>query len=473
LSITSWSFAGFVLLVLVLYYLLPAQAQIPLLLVGSYAFCLLLGVEFVIVLVLLTLAGFWIGRRLEHRDDSARPWLWTGIALNLLALAFFKYADFFVPRLTAFLTYIGLPASVGGLQILLPIGLSYYTLQSISYLVDVYQGKSVPTADLVGFALYMAYFPRLVAGPIERAGEFLGQLARPRIVDNGVVTRSLSLILIGLVRKLVVADVLASLIPAQAFRAPAQYSAPQLAGWLVALVFSIYNDFAGYTSLVRGVSGLFGIELSSNFNLPFFSRSFAELWTRWHITLSQWLRDYIYYPISRRMLRRDPSGEAAATLFLPPLATMLASGLWHGAYLGMLTWGAVNGVFMGVERAISLARPSLPLDRQPAWRQWAGRVLVFTLVTLSLVPFRTSPGTSLQFFRQLLTWKAAVVPDWRLLIPIGLGSFIDWSQFLGQDELAFLRWPRWAQAGLLALAVLCLFLVSWVDIGAPFIYQEF
>lgn len=473
MNITSWSFAGFVLFVLVLYYLLPARAQVPLLLVGSYAFCFLLGVEFLLVLLALTLGGFWIARRLERRDPSRRAWLWTGIGLNLLALAFFKYADFFVPRVAAFLVYIGLPKSVGGLELLLPIGLSYYTLQSISYLVDVYQGKIVPTADLLGFALYMGYFPRLVSGPIERAGAFLEQLARPRTVDNGTVTRSLTLIFVGLVRKIVVADILAALIPPQVFQAPNQYTAPQLAAYLVATVFTIYNDFAGYTSLVRGVSGLFGIELSSNFNLPFFSRSFAELWTRWHITLSQWLRDYIYYPISRRMLRRDPSGAAAATLFLPPLATMVASGLWHGAYLGMLTWGAINGVYVGVERAISLARPSLPMERQPVWRQWAGRVLVFTLVTLSLVPFRTSLGASLQFFRQLVTWKAAVAPDGRLLIPVAIGSFIDWSQFLGRDELAFLRWPRWVQAGVIALAVLCLFLVSRIDLGAPFIYQEF
>ncbi len=179
MSITSWSFGGFVLLVLVLYYLLPARAQIPLLLLGSYIFCLLLGVEFLLVLLALTLAGFWIGQRLGRQGTSRRAWLWTGIGLNLLALAFFKYADFFLPQVTAFLVYIGLPKSVGGLELLLPIGLSYYTLQSISYLVDVYQGKSAATADLLGFALYMGYFPRPRIRA-DRASRNLPRAARAR-----------------------------------------------------------------------------------------------------------------------------------------------------------------------------------------------------------------------------------------------------------------------------------------------------
>lgn len=473
MSIVSWGFAGFAALLLVIYYLVPARAQVPLLLLGSYAFCLLLGFDFLLVLVGVSLAGFWIGLRLRPGNMRRRLWLWLGIALNLTALAFFKYAGFFVPRLQALASALGFARAAGGLQFLLPVGLSYYTLQSISYLVDVYQGKSAPTTDVVGFALYMAYFPRLVAGPIERAGAFLQQLSRARTVDQAALARSAGLIVIGLVRKIVVADVLNSLIPTLAFQTPTQYPAPALALWLVALVFSIYNDFAGYTSIVRGVSGLFGIELSSNFNLPFFSRSFTELWTRWHISLSQWLRDYVYYPTSRALLRRDRSGRRLATVFAPALATMVASALWHGAYLGILAWGVINGLFMGIERALSLARPSLRPDQQPRWRQWTGRLLVFTLVTLSLVPFRSSLSTSLQFWQQLFTWKGAVVPDCRVLIPMGIAAFIDWAQFLGRNELVFLHWPRWTQGALLALAVLCIFLVTRVDIQGPFIYQEF
>jgi D-alanyl-lipoteichoic acid acyltransferase DltB (MBOAT superfamily) len=314
--------------------------------------------------------------------------------VQLGALAFFKYSDYFLPRALKLLRLLHLPSPDIALTLLLPVGLSFYTLQAIAYLVDIYQGKSQPASSPLDFALYMAYFPRLVAGPIERAGAFMGQLHRPRRVDNSAVARGLALIVVGLVRKTLVADVLRPLTNFQVFRTPAEFSGPQLIATLIAFAIYVYNDFAGYTSLVRGVSALFGIELTSNFNLPFFSRSFTELWNRWHISLSAWLRDYIYYPLSRAFLRRDPSSRGLATLLVPPLVTLAASGLWHGASWNMLAWGALNGLFLAGERMVSLTRPALPPDRQPRWRQWLGRGVVLTLVLLALVPFQSSHASN-------------------------------------------------------------------------------
>jgi len=472
-TLTSLYFAGFVLLALVIYYLIPRRAQNAFLLLASYAFCAALGLEFLGVLLAVTLAGFLFARGVVPGRRARKLWLWAGVAVQLGALAFFKYSDYFLPRAMKLLRLLHMPTPDAGLALLLPVGLSFYTLQAIAYLVDIYQGKSPPAASPLDFALYMAYFPRLLAGPIERASKFMGQLSSPRTVDNTVIARGVGLIAVGLVRKLLVADMLRALMTGRIFRTPMDFSGPQLIAGLISFAVYVYNDFAGYTSLVRGVSALFGIELSPNFNLPFFSRSFTELWTRWHISLSTWLRDYIYYPLSRSLLRRDPSGRRLLTVVVPPLVTLAASGLWHGASLNLLAWGALNGAFMAGERLISLARPSSPADRRPAWRQWVGRVLVISLVLMALVPFQATLGDSLAYWRGMLLWTSAALPDVRLLVPFALGIVIDWAQFLGRDELVFLRWPLWLQGLLLALALLAIFLITRAGVQGPFVYQEF
>ena len=473
MTITSLAFAAFVVATLAAYYLAPRGTQILILLAASYIFCGLLGWQFLAVLLLVTLTGYAASFGVTSGQRGRKLWLTMGILVQLGALAFFKYSDYFLPRALKLLHLLHLPSPEIGLELLLPVGLSFYTLQAIAYLVDIYQGKSQPAASPLDFALYMAYFPRLVAGPIERAGTFMSQLHKERRIDNAAVARALSLIVIGLVRKTLVADVLRPLTNYQAFRHPAEFSGPQLIATLLAFAIYVYNDFAGYTSLVRGVSALFGIELTSNFNLPFFSRSFTELWTRWHISLSNWLRDYIYYPLSRAFLRRDPSSRGFATILFPPLVALAASGLWHGASWNMLAWGAVNGLFLAGERMITLARPAVPADRQPQWRQWLGRGVVLVLVLMALVPFQASLPHALEYWRGMLLWTSTALPDARLLVPVALGSAVDWIQFLGREELPFLKWPRWLQGLLLALVVLAIFLITRVDAQGPFVYQEF
>ena len=185
------------------------------------------------------------------------------------------------------------------MTLLLPIGLAYYSLQNISYLIDIYRKQTVAATDFIDFALYLAYFPKLLSGPIERARTFLPKLAQPRHVDNKLLARSFTLIIVGLMRTLLIAGILLKMIFWDAFETPAKYTAPELIGWLLIYSLFLYNDFAGYTSIVRGVSGLFGLELSRNFSQPYFTRNLTEFWNSWHISLSHWLRDYIYFPLSR------------------------------------------------------------------------------------------------------------------------------------------------------------------------------
>lgn len=472
MEITSFQFAGFVLLTLVVYYLLPRRPQNVLLLVASYLFYASWSWWYLLALWAMTAVNYAVGLNLRGR--SRRGVLALGIGVNLLALAVFKYEDFFVPDLLARLDKWGVETGVGGVEILLPVGMSFYVVAVLSYLLDVYRGQAQPAEDLVDFALYLAYFPKLIAGPIERARAFMPRLTRQRIVDNDVLARSFSLIVIGLVRKVVLADTMFKMRPEGMFSDPEKFGALKLGVYLVVYAFALYNDFAGYTSIVRGVSGLFGIELSHNFNVPYFSRNFSEFWNRWHITLSHWLRDYIYFPTSRALLRRNPTRTNIPNLLIPPMATMLASGLWHGPGWSMLVWGALHGVFLIGERLLALWRPAGPPQKQPRWRQGIAMGIVFTLVMLAWVPFVVpTPSGAVDFWRGLLNFSDLSRPSVRILIALCPALWLDWVQYRGGDELVFLRWPRLAQATLLAVAFMAIFLISQADTGAPFVYQGF
>ncbi|MBD3307295.1 hypothetical protein GF339_12715 [candidate division KSB3 bacterium] len=471
MNLISLQFFGFVGLVLVVYYLLPRRAQNYWLLAMSYGFYLTWSWQFPLILAGMTGWTFFLAQKLQADQSRRRVWLYLGIGGNLGVLLLFKYADFFVPQMASLISRLGM--NVKGIQILLPIGMSFYILQAISYLLDVSR-KQIPAATHIGdFALYLAYFPKLTAGPIERARTFLPQLAQHRVVDNEALARSFTLITIGLVRKIVVADMLLKAIPSKIFVTPEQFSALELFIWLATYFFGLYHDFAGYTNLMRGVSGLFGIELSRNFAHPLFARNFTEFWSRWHITLSQWLRDYIYFPLSRVLVRRNLSRFNLADLILPPVATMLVSGLWHGNQGHILLWGLLMGIYLVGERLPSLWLPVTSPSTRPRWRQGGGMVIVFLLILGSLPLVLTNISTAINFWQRLLHWNTLAWPNVRILLVLVPGIWLDWVQYRNKNELIFLTWPRTVQASLLALAALAVLLFSRVGPGEPFIYQGF
>jgi D-alanyl-lipoteichoic acid acyltransferase DltB (MBOAT superfamily) len=399
--------------------------------------------------------------------------LWFGIAVNVAALVAFKHSHSFLLPVSPSLGVMAseLPTSVMGL--LLPIGLSYRVLENISYLTEVYRGQTPPSQDPADFFLYTFYFPKLLSGPIERTRTFMPQLTGQRIVDNEVLARSLALISVGAIRKMVIADTIASVIPPAAFETPLKYSAFELCTWLIGSAFVFYNDFAGYTDIVRGVSGLFGIELSRNFSTPFFSRSFVELWTRWHMTLSLWLRDYVYLPFSRALLRRNPNPRTILNLAIPPVAAMLVSGLWHGGSLHMMVWGGLIGSYLVIERILALRRPVVHPDTQPFWKQIAKMMTVFSLIVLSVIPFRMDLHIAWQFLCGLSRLNKGATPDLHLFLMIGVSLCIDYVQYRNRDEVAFLSWPPLVRATLLAAAILAVFLATRMRPVTPFIYQAF
>lgn len=476
MEIISFQFVLFTLLILGVYYFLPRRPQNYWLLLTSYAFVVAWDWRFALALGVITIVNYLIALRVWLNGHGWRGLLWLGIGFNVLALLFFRAADFFLPQIEALLRGLGIPTEAGGLQILIPLGLSYYVLQAISYLVDVYRGQVKAASDLVDFALYLAYFPKLIAGPIERARIFLPKLAQPRIVDNQLLARSITLIFVGITRKVLIADILTASILTDVFELPSNYYPPELLLWLLIYAVALYNDFAGYTDIVRGVSGLFGIELAANFRTPYFSRNFTEFWKRWHITLSEWLRDYIYFPVSRGLRRTHPAFQRVTNLVVPPMMTMLVSGMWHGLSMHMLVWGGMHGLYQIVERLPSLWRTPVPPQNQPFWRQLLGMGSVFVFVVLAWVPFRWELPAALDLWGALLNWSEMAIRHRRLLlvVPVLFASLlIDIVQYRGQDEFVFLRWPPLAQAAGMALVLFLVYLATGGDFEQPFIYQAF
>ena len=468
LLITSLTFAALVLGLLAVFYLLPRPAQLVLLLAASYGFYATWSWTFPLGLLVLTGVNYALGRLLWDRPN--RLLLGAGIALNVASLALLKYSSGFV---TSFLQAAGALGPHQMLQLLLPVGYSYRVLENISFLVDSSRRQFDAFPRPLDFALYLAWFPKLLSGPIERGKAFFGQLARPVAVDNATLSRAGTLIATGMARKLLVADSLRALLPVTLFTDPPSRGGIALLFWLLADVFVIYNDFAGYTSIARGVSLPFGIDLPRNFAQPFFARNFSEFWMRWHISLSMWLRDYVYLPLSRALLRRAPGAKSAAALVLPPLAAMLVSALWHQVAWHTLAWGALWGAFLFVGRLPSLWRPVVPPDRWPRWRQVAGSLAVVAMLTGSNLLFEMDFRVAGEFLRAA-TSTARWLPGMGPAILLILGSLaLDWVQARTSDETAFRGWPLWARSALLAAVLLAVFVTTRFSVPEPFIYQGF
>jgi D-alanyl-lipoteichoic acid acyltransferase DltB (MBOAT superfamily) len=286
---------------------------------------------------------FWAGAKIAALGErrSKRLVLIISLVANLGVLGLFKYFNFFLDSFYALVGLFGFQEPLWGIHVILPVGISFYTFQSMSYTIDIYRGKLRPTRNYRDYALYVSFFPQLVAGPIVRASELLPQLVKPREKKAGRVREGFFLILYGFFKKVVVADNLAVFVD-QIFAKPQAGSAEVIIG-TVAFAFQIYADFSGYTDIARGVAKWMGFDFPLNFNFPYIARNPADFWHRWHMTLSQWLRDYLYIPLGGN---RKGEGRTYRNLAL----TMLLGGLWHGAAWNFVIWGAYHGVLLMAHR---------------------------------------------------------------------------------------------------------------------------
>ncbi|MDO8971972.1 MAG: MBOAT family O-acyltransferase, partial [Saprospiraceae bacterium] len=293
MNITSLAFLALAFVAALIYHRLTAKFRNLWLLAVSAVFLATWSWQFILVLLVFGFLNFALGIKIETGSSKKKTWLGLGIVLNIAFLLVFKYSQFYLPALTRLLNRMGVEGNSDGLKLLLPVGLSFLVVQAISYLVDVANKRLPAEKALLKFWAYVVYFPKLLSGPVERARQFLPRLDSPLRLDRELLERSLALIVSGLFRKIFLADALFRMIPENAFITPLDHTGQNLVFWLLGYSFALYNDFAGYTAIARGVSLWFGIELCINFNLPYFSHNFTEFWTRWHISLSNWLRDYL------------------------------------------------------------------------------------------------------------------------------------------------------------------------------------
>ena len=380
----------FFALILAIYYIVPWKFRWMLLLAASGVFYISADWKMSFLIAGSIAISWFAGLRIEKVKSKNEKKKWLGGCIVLLTgiLFVFKYFNFFVDSVNGLLSLVGLGTTSYALQLIVPMGISYYTFKIISYLVDVYRGKIEAEQHFGFYALYVSFFPQILCGPIERAEHFLPQLKYGCRYEEKLATEGLERILVGMFKKLVIADRLAGYVGA-VFDAPLSH--PGLASIMAAFFYSvqIYCDFSGYSDLAIGMAKMLGIRTRENFSYPYFSRSIKEFWTRWHISLSGWLRDYIYIPLGGN--RKGKVRKHVNTMI-----TFLISGLWHGSSLSFVFWGGIHGLW----NMISTPKK----DTDPAWKRGLQMLVTFCGVTFTWIFFRaTNVTTALVMIRHGIT----------------------------------------------------------------------
>ena len=420
----SVEFLIFFPVVTIAYFAIPLRARWALLLVASSVFYMAFIPKYVLIIYGTIIVDYIAGRMIEKAAGRRRKaWLISSLVANIGALAVFKYCNFFIDNANALAGVFDLPFSAGHLEIILPIGLSFHTFQAMSYTIEVYRGNVPAERNFAVYALYVLFYPQLVAGPIERPQHIIHQLREEHRFDAARVTDGLRLMLWGFFKKTVVADRLAHIVDV-VYANPEAWPGPVLMLASVAFAFQIYADFSGYSDIAIGAARVMGIELMTNFRQPYLSRSVSEFWSRWHISLSSWFRDYLYIPLGGNRL-----GAVRTTINL--MTTFMISGLWHGASWTYVIWGALNGCYLVLER-IGGANRGTSLVRL---------AVTFTLICFSWIFFRASN----------------VAEALRVIAGLGrdFGAFLRPVEVLRAFDRADLDWYKLvvAFAGVIVLAV--------------------
>jgi len=382
----SAEFLFFFPVVALLFFVLPHRFRWVLLLGASYFFYMSWKVEYAALIGLVTVTDYLAGRAMGRTEDpeKRRSYLVGALTINLGMLFVFKYADFVISSLWGVVDPAAVTSEVPTLGLVLPVGISFFVFQSLSYTIDVYRGTKKVETHLGHYALYVSFFPQLVAGPIERSRRLLPQLSRRLEFDYARVTDGLKRMAWGLFKKVVIADRLAVMVDT-VYQDPARFGGLELTVATVFFAFQIYCDFSGYSDMAIGAARVFGVRLMDNFDRPYFATSIRDFWRRWHISLSTWFRDYVYVSLGGNR-------EGRARWHFSLLVTFLLSGIWHGANWTFLLWGALHGTYMLVgawtrglrQRSVAALR----LDRAPVLLGFGRATVTFILVVLAWVLFR-------------------------------------------------------------------------------------
>jgi alginate O-acetyltransferase complex protein AlgI len=467
----SLTFLIFFSVVLILYRLpLSWRAKKVMLLLASYLFYAAWNPPFVVLLWISTLTDWFVGQRLANTvlPSRRRLLLFTSLIVNFGLLGYFKYAGFILNNFVTVVNLIGFSYHPLALDIILPLGISFYTFQTLSYTLSIYRGDSCPSESFLDYALFVTFFPQLVAGPIVRSRDFLPQCISPKHVSWSDFGWGLTLLTFGLFQKVVLADTLLAPVADSVYGSPAK--AGLLDAWIGTFAFSgqIFFDFAGYSACAIGAARCLGFFLSENFQCPYASIGFRDFWRRWHISLSTWLRDYLYIPLGGN---RRGGGRTYANL----MATMLLGGLWHGAAWNFVVWGGLHGLYLAGERWLRGLFKAFHPGRLVSVRILLS-LFTFLSVTITWVFFRAR-----DFHSALLLFQAMFMGENRHLLEpfesatVGLvivGTLVVQGMMKNaQWEKAITELPLWLRS--LALGVLIVWLLLVPGDERAFIYFQF
>ncbi len=475
-------FAIFLPIVFILYWFVTNRSlrlQNFMLVVASYVFYGWWDWRFLSLILFSTVVDYLVGRRLKRvtAPCKRRLLLWTSIVVNLGFLGFFKYYNFFLDNFLRAFTFFGFEIQANSLNVILPVGISFYTFQTLSYTIDVYRRKLEPTDDFIEFAAFVSFFPQLVAGPIERATNLLPQFYRKREFKYEDAVDGLRQILWGLFKKVVIADQCA-IFANQIFDQYSSFGGSTLLLGALFFTFQIYGDFSGYSDIAIGTARLFGFKLMRNFAFPYFSRDIAEFWRRWHISLSTWFRDYLYIPLGGS---RGGTWMKIRNTFI----IFIVSGFWHGANWTFIVWGTLNAIYFMPLMLTKNNRKNLDTVASgkllPGFREAVSMLITFALTVFAWIFFRAeSMAHAFGYIGRLFSASIMARPSFSnmrtalvVLILCAIMFLVEWIGREGQYALERfgLRWVRPFRYAMYYTLVLAIFWFGGTD--QQFIYFQF
>jgi len=474
----SLNYAFFLPIVFLLYWFVTnknLKLQNGLLLIASYFFYACWDWRFLFLLVFSTLLDYFSAIKITDSESDSRKkmWFWLSIIINIGFLGIFKYYDFFATSFAQFFRGIGFEVHPLTLQLVLPVGISFYTFHGLSYIIDVYKGRIKAETNVVDYSVFVSFFPLLVAGPIERATHLLPQIKKSRVFDYPRAIDGLRQILWGLFKKIVIADQCA-FYANTIFNGSDDYSGSTLFVGAVLFAFQIYGDFSGYSDIALGTARLFGIELLRNFAFPYFSRDIAEFWRRWHISLSSWFKDYLYIPLG---------GSSGGTLMKirNTFIIFLVSGFWHGANWTFIIWGLLNALYIMPSIIFKTNRVNLDVVAEgkylPTFKEFVSIIITFTLTVFAWIFFRAENiEHAANIISQIFSKSLFVLPTIRpthLFVILAVFMIVEW---LGRDQQYAigrleLKMPKIFRWGIYYVIVMAIFYYAGSD--EQFIYFQF
>jgi len=484
----SIQFLLFFPLVAILFFIIPHRWRWFLLLGASYVFYISWNPKYIVVLFTVTVIGYLGGLLLERNTLPTRRRIILIVSLfaNLGILFFFKYFQLSSRALHAVFEQLGISHLIPAFNILLPLGISFFTFQTMSYILDVYRGIIQAEKHAGIYALFIAFFPHLTAGPIARAKQLLPQFHTVHTPDYEMIVSGLQRMVWGFFKKLVIADRLALLVNT-VYGDPTAFTGTALILATYAFAFQVYCDFSGYADIAIGAARVIGFELQENFRQPYFAQSIPDFWRRWHITLYNWFRDYIFYPLSRALKRSSINSKNIPALILPPMVTMLASGLWHGTNWTFILWGALHGIYMVSSALWNREKSRIPLPFSLPPRLAIGIKIfgTFNLVCFAWIFFRANSFSDAVFIIQHLFVNLEIhaslfnlMPggwyEWMIaLLAILLMEIVHWQQTKNGDLREVIhRQPVWLRWAIYYGLVMVIFMFGKFQAG-EFIYARF